>query len=69
MESTNTPTAGLESVIVSIRETKDQIWQVGFLEYDLGHFDNERSRMDPASSWGQSLPVGNVEYSIQVYAN
>jgi putative transposase len=32
---------------VGAREIEDQIWQVSFLEYDLGYFDNERGRVEP----------------------
>jgi putative transposase len=32
---------------VGVREVEDQIWQVSFLEYDLGYFDNERGRVEP----------------------
>ena len=33
--------------IVGIREVDHQIWQVSFLEYDLGYFDNEQGRVEP----------------------
>ena len=33
---------------VGVREVEDQIWLVSFLDYDLGYFDNERGRVEPA---------------------
>ena len=33
---------------VGVREVDDQIWLVSFLNYDLGYFDNERGRVEPA---------------------
>jgi hypothetical protein len=33
--------------IVGSREVDHQIWQVSFLDYDLGHFDNETGRVEP----------------------
>jgi len=33
--------------IVGVRQIEDQIWQVSFLQYDLGYFDNERGRVEP----------------------
>jgi len=33
---------------VGIREVEDQIWLVSFLNYDLGFFDHERNRVEPA---------------------
>jgi len=32
---------------VGFRQVEEQIWQVSFLEYDLGYFDNERGRAEP----------------------
>jgi len=32
---------------VGVREVEDQIWQVSFMDYDLGYFDNERGRVEP----------------------
>ncbi len=34
--------------IVGIREVDDQIWLVSFLNYDLGFFDRENGRVEPA---------------------
>jgi hypothetical protein len=34
--------------LVGIREVEDQIWLVSFLDYDLGYFDKERGRVEPA---------------------
>jgi putative transposase len=33
--------------VVGIREVEDQLWQVSFMDYDLGYFDNERGRVEP----------------------
>ena len=34
--------------LVGIREVADQIWLVSFMDYDLGFFDQERDRVEPA---------------------
>ncbi len=34
--------------IVCIREVEDQIWLVSFLNYDLGFFDRDEVRVEPA---------------------
>ncbi len=34
--------------MVGIREVDDQIWLVSFMDYDLGFFDNEKGRVEPA---------------------
>ena len=33
--------------LVGIREVYQDIWQVSFLEYDLGFFDDEQDRVEP----------------------
>jgi putative transposase len=33
--------------LVGIREVDDQVWQVSFLDYDLGYFDKEQDRVEP----------------------
>ena len=33
--------------LVGIREVDDQVWQVSFLEYDLGYFDRDQDRVEP----------------------
>lgn len=33
--------------LVGIREVDDQVWQVRFLEYDLGYFDRDEDRVEP----------------------
>jgi putative transposase len=35
---------------VGIREVADKIWLVSFMEYDLGFFDEEAGRVEPASN-------------------
>ena len=34
--------------IVGIREVENQIWLVSFLNYDLGFFDQDEGRVEPA---------------------
>jgi putative transposase len=34
--------------VVGIREVADDIWLVSFMHYDLGFFDKERGRVEPA---------------------
>ena len=34
--------------LVGIREVEEEIWLVSFLDYDLGFFDKERGRVEPA---------------------
>jgi hypothetical protein len=34
--------------VVGIREVEDQIWLVSFLDFDLGFFDQEQGRAEPA---------------------
>ena len=34
--------------VVGIREVADEIWLVSFMEYDLGFFDKEKGRVEPA---------------------
>ncbi len=36
--------------IVGIREVADNIWLVSFLDYDLGFFDEEEGRVEPAAN-------------------
>jgi len=33
---------------VGIREIDDQIWLVSFLDFDLGFFDRDENRVEPA---------------------
>ena len=35
------------SQLIGIREVDDQIWQVSFMEYDLGYFDKKQDRVEP----------------------
>jgi putative transposase len=37
----------LAEQLVGIREVDDQVWQVSFLEYDLGYFDRDEDRVEP----------------------
>jgi putative transposase len=34
--------------LVGLREVDDQIWLVSFLDFDLGFFDREEGRVEPA---------------------
>lgn len=34
--------------IVGIREVEDQVWLVSFLDFDLGFFDRDENRVEPA---------------------
>lgn len=36
--------------IIGLREIDDQIWLVSFLNYDLGSFDRENDRVEPATN-------------------
>ena len=40
------PLAGNQLAVV--REVEDQIWLVSFLDYDLGFFDQDEGRVEPA---------------------
>jgi putative transposase len=35
-------------VPAGIREVADEIWLVSFMDYDLGFFDKEKGRVEPA---------------------
>jgi putative transposase len=34
--------------MVGIREVADQVWLVSFMDFDLGFFDHEQGRVEPA---------------------
>ena len=34
--------------MVGIREVADQVWLVSFMDFDLGSFDHEQGRVEPA---------------------
>jgi hypothetical protein len=36
--------------LVGIREVEDKIWQVSLMEYDLGFFDDDENRVEPAGN-------------------
>jgi putative transposase len=36
--------------VLGQRELEDKIWIVSFLDYDLGYFDNNENRVEPANS-------------------
>ena len=42
--------AALAGQMVGITQVADQIWMVSFMHYDLGFFDNEKGRVEPASN-------------------
>ncbi len=37
----------LAEQLVGIREVDDKVWQVSFLDYDLGYFDRDQDRVEP----------------------
>jgi hypothetical protein len=39
--------------LMGVREVDDQVWQVGFMKYDLGFFDNEQDRVEPGPIRGE----------------
>ena len=47
---------------VGIREVSDQIWLVSFMDYDLGFFDEEVGRVEPAENpfVPKLLPMSSV---------
>ena len=44
------------------REAEDKIWQVRFMEYDLGFFDEDENRVEPADNpfTPKVLPMSSV---------
>ena len=42
--------AVFDGQLVGIREVEDKIWQVSFMEYDPGFFDEDENRVEPASN-------------------
>ena len=34
--------------VVGLREVDDQVWLVSFLDFDLGFFDHQEGRIEPA---------------------
>jgi putative transposase len=36
--------------MVGIREVADQVWLVSFMDFDLGFFDHEQGRVEPAAN-------------------
>jgi putative transposase len=36
--------------LVGIREVEDKIWLVSFMQYDLGFFDQDEARVEPAKN-------------------
>jgi putative transposase len=48
--------------IVGIREVEDQIWLVRFLDFDLGFFDQNEGRVEPAPNpFGPKVSTGAPE--------
>ena len=47
---------------VGIREVSDKIWLVSFMDYDLGFFDEESNKVDPAENpfMAKLLPMSSV---------
>ena len=48
--------------VVGIREVSDKIWLVSFMDYDLGFFDEESNKVDPAEIpfMAKLLPMSSV---------
>ena len=36
--------------LVGLREVDDQVWLVSFLDFDLGFFDQDEGRVEPAQN-------------------
>lgn len=36
--------------LVGLREVDDQVWLVSFLDFDLGFFDQDEGRVEPAAN-------------------
>ncbi|MBT8119869.1 MAG: hypothetical protein KJN89_09160 [Gammaproteobacteria bacterium] len=47
---------------MGIREVSDKIWLVSFMDYDLGFFDEESKKVDPAENpfMAKLLPMSSV---------
>ena len=54
---------------VGIKQVADRSWLVGFMQYDLGSFDDEECRLEPAENPFQAkvLPMSSV--STDTYVN
>ena len=50
---------------VGIREVADQIWLVSFMHYDLGFFDKDEGRIEPAPN--PFAPVKGVNHVTGVH--
>ena len=48
--------------LVGIREVSDKIWLVSFMDYDIGFFDEESNKVDPAENpfMAKLLPMSSV---------
>ena len=48
--------------LVGIREVSDQIWLVSFMDYELGYFDTDVARVEPADNpfIPKVLPMSSV---------
>ena len=40
----------LAGQLVGVRQVDDQVWQVSFMDYDLGHFDMDSCRVEPGDN-------------------
>ena len=47
---------------VGVRQVADRVWQVSFMDYDLGFFDDETCRLEPGDNPFQAkvLPMSPV---------
>ena len=40
----------LAGQLVGVRQVDDQVWQVSFMDYDLGYFDLDSCRVEPGDN-------------------
>lgn len=47
---------------VGVKEVQDKIWLVFFMDYDLGYFDEENNKLEPAANpfGAKVLPMSSV---------
>jgi putative transposase len=47
---------------VGVRQVDDKIWQVSFMDYDIGYFDEETNRVEPGENpfGAKVLPMSSV---------
>lgn len=47
---------------IGVKEVQDKIWLVSFMDYDLGYFDEETNKLEPAANpfGAKVLPMSSV---------